>query len=437
MKKLALILLSAICALAASCTKDSAGADSAGEELEGGNTLVIYEANERLFSKSGALKDIQSSLDRINGMGVNVLWLMPVQTQGSKDAVGSPYCIRNYTQVNPDYGTLSDLKSLVIAAHARGMKVILDWIANHTSWDNAWITDHPDWYTQENGKIISPKGMGWTDVADLNFSNTDMRAAMTDAMLYWIREADIDGFRCDYTDGVPADFWKECFETLRAAKSDLLLLGESSDTKYYNAGFDLLYGWDYASKLPKVYSGNFSVTDLYECVKSEGTKRMRYTRNHDTASESSATGMYKSADGELSAFALTAFIGGVPMIYSCQEAGYTEKVNFFNWITVNWSAGSAYTQKYAALVNAYIQSASVRCGSPSVAVNDGVAIIRYDGNGGEHLYVLVNTKSKEVKVKTSISFAGSQATDLLQNTSLTMPNSIELPAYGYAVYKVK
>ena len=436
MKRYALLLLAV---LALSCNKDGIGENPVSPDpvSDPGNTTVIYEANERLFNKSGALKDIESSLDRIGGLGVNVLWLMPVQSQGVKDAFGSPYCIRNYTEVNSDYGTLDDLKSLVKSAHAKGIKVILDWIANHTSWDNVWITEHPDWYTQENGKIISPKGMGWSDVADLNYSSKEMRAAMTDAMLYWIKEADVDGFRCDYTDGVPADFWKECFQTLRAQKEDLLLLGESKDTKFYDSGFDLLYGWDYASKLPKVYSGTLGVANLYDCVQNEGDARMRYTRNHDTASESASTTLYKSADGELSAFALTLFLGGVPMIYSSQEAGYTAKINFFNWVTVDWNAGKSYTEKYSALVKAYIDSAPGRCGEPSVSSSDKVAIIRYTGGSDTSLYVLVNTGSSKAKVKTNMNYAGSAATDLIGGSGLTLPSSIELEPYGYAVYEIK
>ena len=438
MKRITLLLLTAL-ALSVSCTKDTGKDDPVDPKpvLEPGNSIVIYEANERLFSKSGAFKDIEGSLDRISGLGVNVLWLMPVQPQGVKDAIGSPYCIRNYKEVNPDYGTPEELKSLIRSAHSKGMKVILDWIANHTSWDNVWITQHPEWYTQEGGKIISPKNMGWNDVADLNFSNKDLRAAMTDAMLYWVKEADVDGFRCDYTDGVPADYWKECFQTLRAAKKDLLLLGESKDTKYYDSGFDLLYAWDYASRLPKVYSGNMTVSNLFDCVKSEGDKRMRYTRNHDTASENSASSLYKSVDGEISAFALTAFLGGVPMIYSSQEAGYNNKINFFNWVTVDWNAGKSVTEKYSKLVGAYLSGASVRCGAPSVSSSDGVAIIRYKGNNGENLYVLVNTKGSPAKIKTNMDFAGSAATDLLEKKDLTLPSSIELPSYGYAVYKIK
>lgn len=406
------------------------------ERLDPGNTMVIYEANERLFNKSGALKDIEASLDRISALGVNVLWLMPVTTQGSKNAFGSPYCIRDYKAVNPDYGTLADLKSLVNKAHSKGMKVILDWIANHTSWDNAWITDHPDWYTQEGGKIISPKGMGWNDVADLNFSNKDMRAAMIDAMTYWVKEADVDGFRCDYADGVPVDFWKDCITAIRAAKSDALMLAESSKETLYASGFDLLYGWDYAGKLPKLYTGGMTITNLFNTVKNEGSARIRYTLNHDTASQESPVSMYKSIEGELSAFVFTAFIGGVPMIYSSQEAGYTKSINFFNWITVDWNANKSITDSYNKVMAAYAASADVRCGEPTVVEHSSIAEIRYKGNDGEGLYVLVNTGSEQKQVKLTMELAGAPAVNLLTSQQVELPTVEVLQPYGYSIYKI-
>lgn len=405
------------------------------ERLDSGNRTVIYEVNERLFSKAGALKDIESQLDRIASMGVDVIWLMPVFTQGKLNAFGSPYCVRNYKEVNPDYGSLADLKSLVASAHSKGMKVILDWVANHTSWDNAWITEHPDWYTQEGGKIISPKGMGWNDVADLNYSNKDMRAAMKDAMLYWVREADVDGFRCDYTDGVPGDFWKDCFAALSLVKSDLLLLAESSAANYYNSGFDLLYAWDYAGKLPKVYTGNLTVETLFLTVQNEGDARMRYTINHDTAANSSPSSLYKSVEGELSAFVLTAFIGGVPMIYSSQEVAYTKTISIFDWINVDWKSNVQMQDAYKKVMSAYVASAEVRCGTPTVVSRGKVAEIRYRGNDGQGLYVLVNTSSSEQQVKISMELAGCSAEDLLNRTTTSLPTVQNLPAYGYAIYK--
>ncbi len=169
--------------------------------------VVIYEVNMRAFSAEGNFKGVEARLDSIKALNVNVLWLMPIHSVGvlkSVGGMGSPYLVKDYKAVGAEYGTLADLQNLVIEAHRRNMAVIIDWVANHTSWDNAWITAHPEWYTKDaSGNITIPAGTNWADVADLNFSNADMREAMIDAMKYWILIANIDGFRCDYADGVP------------------------------------------------------------------------------------------------------------------------------------------------------------------------------------------------------------------------------------------
>lgn len=161
------------------------------------NNIVMYEVNLRAFSSTGNIQGIISRLDEIKALGVNVIWLMPIYPDGDVNSVNSPYSVKDYKSVSLEYGKLSDLRSLTDLAHAKNMAVILDWVANHTSWDNAWISN-ASWYTQDNaGNIIIPPGTNWQDVADLNYSNTDMRKAMIDAMKYWTLEANTDGFRCD------------------------------------------------------------------------------------------------------------------------------------------------------------------------------------------------------------------------------------------------
>ena len=157
--------------------------------------IIMYEVNERAFSTSGNLQGVINRLDSIKALGVNVIWLMPIHPIGTINSVNSPYCVKNYFEVNPEFGTLADLRKLVEEAHNRNMAVIIDWVANHTAWDNPWI-DSTKWYTQDgNGNIISPAGTNWADVADLNFSNQNMRLEMIKAMRYWILTANIDGYK--------------------------------------------------------------------------------------------------------------------------------------------------------------------------------------------------------------------------------------------------
>ena len=179
------------------------------------HNAAIYEVNTRQFSKEGSFARVTEQLGRLSSMGVKIVWMMPIHPIGEKNrkgGLGSPYSISDYKGINPEFGTLSDFKNLVKTAHSRGMKVIIDWVANHSAFDNVWATDHLDYYTLKNGKQIvatdnDGKATDWTDVADLNYDNPEMRAAMIDAMKYWITECDIDGFRCDVAGFVPLDFW--------------------------------------------------------------------------------------------------------------------------------------------------------------------------------------------------------------------------------------
>ena len=409
--------------------------------LPSGNTTVIYEANPKVFAKTGALKSIEGQLDRIAALQANVLWLMPVYPVGTVKTVGSPYCVKDYKAVNPEFGTLDDLKSLVRSAHAKGFRVILDWVANHTAWDNAWITDHPDWYTKDaNGNIISPAGTNWNDVADLNYNSAALRTEMKEAMCWWVREADVDGFRCDYTDGVPADFWTDAIKALKTLKGDkLLMLGESGDSKFYACGFDLLYAWSYAGSLPGVFKGSSTVSSLYTVIRSDlggltGTQnRMRYIINHDTASENAPASLYKSADGALAAFVLSAFLPGVPMIYSSQEVAYAQKINFFNYVLMDWNAGATCTAAYKRIMQAYKDTEKYRGSAPQLIENGRVATVYYKA-GTRKLLVLVNTDASDVTVKTPMECVGANFKDLISGTTQAMPSTLTLGAYGYKIF---
>ncbi len=177
---------------------------------------VIYQVNMRAISPSANFAGVTARLDSIKALGVNVIYPMPIYPVGQLRAVNSPYAVKDYLAVNPEFGILADLRTLVDGAHQRGLSVMPDWVANHTSWDNAWITDHPDWYLQNaSGTILSPPNTNYTDVAQLNFSNNAMRLAMISAMKSWVYTANVDGFRCDYADAPPADFWKQAVDTLR------------------------------------------------------------------------------------------------------------------------------------------------------------------------------------------------------------------------------
>lgn len=445
-KTLLVSLLAALCLSAVSCgdkeipiIKDDP--DVPAVSHGSGNDMVIYEANPKVFASSKSLNAIEERLDEIEDLGVNVLWIMPIHPIGAVNSVGSPYCVKDFRAVNTSYGTLDDLKSLVAKAHSMGMKVILDWIANHTSWDNTWITEHPDWYTKDgSGNIISPAGMGWNDVADLNFDSKALRTNMIEAMKYWIEEADIDGFRCDYADGVPSDFWTEAIKAIRSVKEDAVMLAEASDADLYNCGFDMLYGWPFQAKLADVFAGKASVSSLYECHRSEynglasGKERMRFSTNHDKAmNEASPISMYKGERGAMAAFVISAYMGGVPMIYSSQETGYKNTVNFFTNVIMDWDSNPEYTAEYQKVMQAYHESASLRGGDPLLYSTGEIASIYYTGG----LFVVVNTAGSDVQVKMPMERAGDKATDMISGSTETLPSALTLEAYEYRIWKIE
>ncbi len=247
---------------------------------------VLYEANPLVFSTTRDLAGVTARLDSIRDLGVNVLWLMPIYELGVLKSVGSPYCIANYKALNPNYGTLSDLRTLVDSAHSKGMAVLLDWVANHTSWDHEWMNE-PSYYYRVNGEIVHPPGTNWEDVAELDYSNPDLRLAMIDAMKFWIVEANIDGYRCDYATGVPEDFWKMAIDSLRAMPGrDLLMFAESDQLTLLNQGFDMAFSWSMYGALLNVFQGG-DARHFYQSHASEfsspapGKTTVRFVTNPD------------------------------------------------------------------------------------------------------------------------------------------------------------
>lgn len=440
---LLLILPMLLLHLFAGCSDDSGGGNGEPVPSPGkiGNEVVVYEANPKIFARTNALNAISARLDEIKSLGVNVLWLMPVYEQGVKDAVGSPYCVKDYKKLNADYGTVDDLKSLVTQAHEKGMRVILDWVANHTSWDNAWI-QNKSWYTQDaGGNIISPEGMGWADVADLNYNNQEMREAMLEAMKYWIETVDADGYRCDYAEGVPDDFWKQAIDELKVIKGDdLLMLAEGGTATLFTDGFDLVYGWNFISKLQDVFAGKATLTTLYEVHEQEyqgvpeGKQRLRYSTNHDLASEKSPLQVYKSERGVMAAFVIASMMGGTPLIYSSQEIAYPQSLSFFDYRLMDWDSNPAYLSEYKQLMKIYQSSASLREGNLKTYGTGKVASF-YRANGEKGLFVVVNTADELLTIKTPIERAGERMKNLLNNEEITLPATLTLEAYQYYIWE--
>lgn len=405
---------------------------------------VIYQVNMRAFSQAGTFAGVTARLDSIKSLGVNVVYLMPIFPVGALRGVNSPYAVRDYRAVGAEFGNLTSLRALVDGAHQRNMAVMLDWVANHTSWDHAWITEHPDWYLRNAvGTILSPPNTNYTDVAQLNFNSPAMRLAMISAMKSWVYSANVDGFRFDYADAPPVDFWAQAVDTLRRIRTHkLLLLSESGRNANFSAGFDYNFGFNFYDALKRVYRGG-SATQLDASTATEytgatGTQQVvRYITNHDVnGSDGSPVDLFGSHQGAMSAFVIAACYRGVPMIYNGQEAGMSAAIPFpFTSVKVNWGARPDVTRAYRQLLAARAASPALRAGTPTTFSSTDVCAVRKTA-GTEQALILVNVRNAAVQypVPTALQ-GGSTWTNALQGGSVTLGTQVSLPAYGYLVLK--
>lgn len=374
-------------------------------EVPDAHDVVMYQINPRVFAANNSLQAVTQRLDSISDLGVNVLWFMPLYEIGQVMTVNSPYCIKDYKSLNPEFGTFTDFDKLVREAHRRGMSVIIDWVANHTSWDSEWIQKHPEWYTQDSlGVIISPAGTGWNDVADLNFDNMEMRQEMIESMKYWVLEHGVDGFRCDAADFVPFDFWKQAVDELRALPDcNLLLLAEGRRKDHFDAGFDMNYAWGYLSALRRVFRRGASVSALVQADSSEyagvdpDKVKLRFISNHDESVRRSAVEEFGGERGAMAAFIATTFIRGGMLIYDSQEVGYVGGIDFFKYVPVDWCANSAYLEEYKSVVKFYNDHPAVRRGHQVIYPHDDVLMFERVWED-DHVLVLVNLRDKEIEV---------------------------------------
>ncbi|TNE27428.1 MAG: alpha-amylase [Bacteroidetes bacterium] len=365
--------------------------------------VVMYEVNLRAYSENGDLQGVMYRLDELEDMGVNVIWLMPIYPVGQVNSVNSPYCIRNYTQVASEYGNLRKLREFTSMAHDRGMAVMLDWVANHTAWDHPWIEENPGWYTQDgNGNIIHPPGTNWQDVADLNFDNMDMRAAMIESMKYWVEEANVDGFRCDYADGVPYDFWVSAIDSLRNIPGrELLFFAEGNRADHFAAGFDMAFGWNYYGAIKNVWNGQATSlmrnTHIQEYNNAPAGKHwVRFTTNHDeSAWDATPMQIFNGKKGALAASVATIFTGGVPLIYGSQEVGVAGTIPFFSNTQIDWSKNGDMLAEYESLLSFYSENKIARTGVNTDYSDDDVLCYVKSLNGKE-LLIIVNVRNTTV-----------------------------------------
>ena len=328
---------------------------------------TIYEVNIRQYTPEGTFTAFIHHLPRLKELGVNILWIMPVQPigeEGRKGTHGSYYSIKNYTQINPEFGTLDDFKKMVDIAHNAGMKVILDWVANHTAHDAIWVTTHKDWYVTDSlGQIVSP--YDWTDVAKLNYDNAGMRQAMQEAMIFWLKETDMDGFRCDVAGEVPTDFWESTVSELKKVKPDIFMLAEAENPELNVNAFDAYYSWGMHHTMNAIAQGKANVNSLREELKKmsefpEYAIPMHFTSNHDENSWN-GTEFERMGDAAPTFAALAHILPGIPLIYNGQEVGFNRRLEFFEKDLIDWNDPDNFTAFYQNLIQLKKTSEALFC----------------------------------------------------------------------------
>ena len=415
---------------------------------------VVYEVNVRQFTPEGTFAALQAHLPRLDSLGVDILWLMPVQPIGvrnRKGGLGSYYSIRDYTAINPEFGTEADFRRFVDAAHARGMRVILDWVANHTAHDHPWIDENPAWHdrrpdgTPMNARDNEGRETDWTDVAELNYADRGMRRAMIAEMRWWVDEMGLDGFRADVAGGVPMDFWVEMRDALLSARPDLFLLAEAESPEMHDV-FHATYGWELHHLLNEVARGEKGTGELdryfarQDSVYGPGAYRMYFTSNHDENSWA-GTEFERMGANHLAAFVLSATAANsLPLVYTGQEASLDRRLRFFEKDTVDWS-GPSLAPFYTAMARLKAENRALWNGPW------GGAHVPLRTDGGERVYaftrtrgdntvlVAVNFGDAPVAVRyTALPRAGGY-TDWFTGSpvALTAAGTLEIPAHGWRV----
>lgn len=312
-------------------------------QLDWTKNANIYEVNIRQYTEEGTIQAFQKHLPRLKEMGVDILWLMPVFPVGElnrKGSLGSYYAVKDYKDINEEFGDIQDLKNLVKEAHKLGMFVILDWVANHSAWDNPWSTTNPEWYQRDDsGNFVSP--FDWTDVIAFDYGVPAMRDSMIDALKFWITEADIDGYRCDVAGMVPTDFWDRARDEMNSIKPVFMLAEDEDNPDLLRKGFDMNYGWKLHHIMNDIAKGKKNANDIWgyfawnDTVFQPSHYRMYFTSNHD---ENSWNGTVKERMGDAGeAMTILSYtVPGMGLIYSGQEAGLDKRLRFFEKDTINW-----------------------------------------------------------------------------------------------------
>ncbi len=415
----------------------------------------IYEVNIRQYTPEGTFDAFRSHLPRLKKMGVDILWLMPVHpisVPKRKGSLGSYYAVSDFQAINPQFGTHEDFKELVDAAHAQGMYLIIDWVPHHTGWDHPWITEHPEYYNKnDKGEIRDPineetgEPWGWTDVAELNLDNPEMRRHVVDDMIFWLEDYNIDGFRVDHAHGLPADYWDEVNKTLAALNKPIFMLAEGEENYLRNdSNFVAGYAWRFHHLMNDIARGEKSVNQLDTVLDSDRGRytygyNMYFTSNHDENSWA-GTEFERMGEGAKTFAAFSSTIDGMPLIYSGQEEPLKKRLAFFEKDTIPFHTYS-YESFYTTLLNLKKKNKALWNGkdgglSKRVNVSDKVYAFMREKDGDRFVGIF-NLSDKPQT--TQLVIPVKEMTDVFSGKAADIPNNqeIQLAAWEFLLYSNK
>ena len=392
---------------------------------------ALYELNIRQHTAEGTLRAAADDLPRLRSMGVGAVWLMPLQPIGlerRKGSLGSYYAIRDYTATNPEFGTLEDVRHFVRTAHSLGLKVLLDWVANHTAWDHAWVQQHPEWYRRnERGEISAVKANPqepndteyWEDVAWLDYAQPELWVAMMEAMRFWRTEIGMDGFRCDVAGFLPERFWTLARQVL-AQDGPLFLLAESDDPALH-AAFDASYDWRLQRTLQALAKGQADAQDLQGWWVHRvqqypvGSIGMNFLTNHDLNSwHGSDEELYGTPATAQAMAVLMATLPGLPLLYSGQESFHRRRLAFFEKDPIDW--GSRSQQGF------YSQLLRLRQSTPALSAPLALDGLEWVPDRNSRVITFRRRASNGSRIQISVNLSGQPQTAL---------GSLKLPPWGW------
>ncbi len=408
----------------------------------------IYEVNVRQYTKEGTFNAFSKNLERLRQMGVQTLWFMPVNPIGLKDrkgSLGSYYSVSDYTAINPEYGTLGDFKKLVKAAHVMGMKVIIDWVPNHTSADHSWLKAHPDFYIKDStGLAATP--FDWTDTRQLDYRNGELQDSMIASMKFWITQTGVDGFRCDVAWNVPGTFWSKCIPALRKMKN-IFMLAEGDKPYLPSSGFDATYPWEMFHMMENVAKGTRpafaldSVRNKYDSVYPPDALQLFFTSNHDENSWNNADfGDFPGAVHEPFAVFTQTMAKEVPLIYSGQEEPVLRAIKFFDKDPIEFRDFKR-ARFYKTMLGLRKRSPALSADAPSRKVHAGNEDCLYAyarEKAGSKVLVILNLSGNEQTVTvTDKSLWGHPYNVFTGKAEALNSKPWTLKPWGYAVYEYR